>query len=315
MRKALVVGFNNYKGCELRGCINDAHKIASLLERHANGSPNFEVRLITDENETISKGELKKAIIDLFRGNCDMSLFYFSGHGTITASGGSIVTPDFTKYDLGITMSEILSLANASNARDKIVILDCCNSGDFGNPHGSISELCSLAEGVTILTASKKDESSVEINGAGIFTTLLADALYGGAADLRGYVTPGKIYSYIDEALGAWDQRPVFKTNVSSFSSIREAIPPIDVKILRNLPKYFSSATDFYKLDPSYEFTSPLKNDVNVGIFKELQKLVSVGVVIPIDEEHMYFAAMNCKSCKLTSVGYHYWKLAKEGKL
>ncbi|WP_026882220.1 caspase family protein [Clostridium akagii] len=315
MRKALVVGFNNYKGCELHGCINDAHKIAALLEKNENGSPNFEVKLITDENKQITQGELRGHITDLFSGTCDMAVLYFSGHGTISSSGGSIVTPDFTKHNLGIGMNEILNLANASNLRDKVIILDCCHSGDFGNPLGESSDLCMLTDGVTILTASKKDESSVEVNGAGIFTTLLVDALNGGAADLIGHVTSGKIYSYIDEALGAWNQRPVFKTNVSRFSSIREAKPPINVNILRNLTKYFHSITDLYILDPTYEFTSPSKNDDNVVIFKELQKLVAVGVIVPVDEEHMYFAAMNSKACKLTSIGYHYWKLAKEGKI
>ena len=51
----------------------------------------------------------------------------------------------------------------------------------------------------------------------GIFTNLVLAALEGGAADLRGHVTPGSIYAYVDQALGAWDQRPIFKTNVTQF--------------------------------------------------------------------------------------------------
>jgi len=35
----------------------------------------------------------------------------------------------------------------------------------------------------------------------------------------------------------------------------------------------------------------------------------------PVGEEYMYYAAQNSKSCKLTALGYHYWRLVKEGKI
>jgi len=38
-------------------------------------------------------------------------------------------------------------------------------------------------------------------------------------------------------------------------------------------------------------------------------------LVVPVDEEFMYFAAMNSKSCRLTELGYHYWRLIKKNKL
>jgi len=40
-----------------------------------------------------------------------------------------------------------------------------------------------------------------------------------------------------------------------------------------------------------------------------------VGLVVPVGAEHMYFAAMESKYCKLTALGYHYWHLAKEHNL
>lgn len=48
---------------------------------------------------------------------------------------------------------------------------------------------------------------------------------------------------------------------------------------------------------------------------KDLQKLVSVGLVKPVDEDHMYYAAMNSKSCKLTALGAHYWRLVKDQRI
>ena len=40
-----------------------------------------------------------------------------------------------------------------------------------------------------------------------------------------------------------------------------------------------------------------------------------VGLIVPVDEEHMYYAAMNSKSCRLTALGAQYWRLANENKL
>ena len=43
--------------------------------------------------------------------------------------------------------------------------------------------------------------------------------------------------------------------------------------------------------------------------FATLQKLVKLNLVVPVDEDHMYYAAMNSKSCRLTVLGEHYWRL------
>jgi len=46
-----------------------------------------------------------------------------------------------------------------------------------------------------------------------------------------------------------------------------------------------------------------------------LQKLQSVGLIVPVDEQHMYYAAINSKACKLTALGYHYWRLVKDKRI
>lgn len=321
MRKALVVGINNYPYAPLRGCINDAEAIADVLRKHGDKSPNFEVKL---EKDVKTKSELKTMIVNLFSGDSDIALLYFSGHGALNEIGGYLVTPDHKKYDEGISMDEILVLTNKSKAKDKIIILDCCHSGAMGSPeiHSHIS---GLHEGTSILTASKSDEASVEVNGHGVFTHLLLDALQGGAGDLRGDISPGSIYAYIDQALGAWEQRPVFKTNVNRFTSLRRATPQVPTDILRKLVDYFKNPQELFKLDPSFEDTNskdvvhkviePYANPDNIKIFKDLQKLQSIGLVIPDGAPHMYFAAMQSKSCRLTPLGLHYWRLVKGNKI
>ncbi|MES2191525.1 MAG: caspase family protein [Pseudomonadota bacterium] len=314
MRKALIVGINDYLASPLTGCVNDATSIATLLETHGDGSPNFGVRLITGPPTQVTRQVLRAAIEELFSGDSDMALLFFAGHGYVKSTGGYLVTVDAKKYDEGVSMDEILKVANDSKARNKVVMLDCCHSGAMGSPAlGSSHAL--LSEGLSVLTASRDSESALEKNGSGVFTSLLCDALQGGAADLRGNITPGSLYAYVDEALGAWDQRPIFKTNVTSFATLRRLNPKVPFETLRRITQYFSSPDAEHKLDPSYEDTEPSAEPTKVKIFKDLQKFQSVGLVVPVDAEFMYFAATNSKSCRLTALGYQYWRLVSEKKL
>jgi hypothetical protein len=286
------------------------------LSKHGDGSPNFSVKLLTAPSDSIGRAELRGAIERLFEGDCDICLFYFSGHGLIKSTGGYIVTPDAKKYDEGVSMDDILTLANQSKAKDKVILLDCCHSGALGTPTITGSNVAQLREGLSVLTASRDSESALEIDGKGVFTALVVDALQGGAADLRGHVTSGSIYAYVDQALGPWDQRPIFKTNVTRFTSLRSITPPVPFETLRKICTYFPNPQDEHALDPSYEFTETARAiPANVAILKDLQKFVSVGLVVPVGEEHMYFATMNSKSCRLTALGYQYWRLINENRL
>ncbi len=324
-RKALVVGIDDYSAVPLQGCVNDAEDMAALLSRNDDGSVNFSVQIKTSKIHQINKSSLKSWISQCFAGDDEIALFYFSGHGQIDATGGYIVTPDYAPMDWGISMQDILSLANKSKCQNKIIILDCCHSGSVGAINTLDQHTAVINEGVTILTASKFDETAAEINGHGVFTALLAEALKGGAADITGNISPGNIYAYIDRALGPWEQRPVFKTNVKRFVSLRTATPPIDISVVRKITNYFKEPTVKLPLDPSFEPTN--NNDVdhkviepysiksNTAIFKDLQMLESVGLVVPDGTPHMYYAAMESKSCKLTSIGQHYWRLVKSGRI
>ncbi len=315
MRRALIVGVDDYTGAALQGCVNDANAMAGVLETHGNGSPNFDVRLMTSPSDNISRGGLREAIEKLFATECDIGLLYFSGHGFVRSTDGYIVTSDFKTYDEGISMTEILGMANRSPVKNKVVILDCCYSGNMGTPTIAEGGIAQLSEGLTVLTASRHSEPAMEKGGAGVFTDLVVDGLQGGAGDLRGHITPGSIYAYVDQALGAWNQRPIFKTNVTSFTSLREVTPPVPLETLRKLVDYFPNPQDEHALDPSYEYTEIGHDPAKVAIFKDLQKMEGVGLVVPVGEEHMYFAAMKSRACRLTALGFQYWRLVDERQL
>jgi len=321
MKKALVIGINNYPTHPLKGAINDAKIISQLLQVNGNDTTNFEVITLYDVG---TKSELLSEIAKFFDRNADMGLLYFAGHGYVNELGGFLVTPDHRRYDEGIDMNHILNLANNSKIRNKVIILDCCKSGSFATPaeNGSITH---IKTGISILTSSREDEPAKEINGHGVFTNLLIEGLKGGAADVRGHISPGGVYAYIDQALGAHEQRPVFKTNVTEFVELRSVIPQVSLSTLRKLTEYFHSPSDSLQLDPSFEDTNsnevphdiiePFANEKNVLIFKNLQKLEGVGLIIPVGEDHMYYATMRSKTCKLTSLGHHYWRLVREGRI
>ena len=91
MRRALLIGINNYPGTlRLGGCIEDIHCLKDAIERHGNGEKNFGVKLLEDVQ---TSEEIMKNIIELFHDDADVALLYFSGHGYVGATGAEIVTP------------------------------------------------------------------------------------------------------------------------------------------------------------------------------------------------------------------------------
>lgn len=89
--------------------------------------------------------------------------------------------------------------------------------------------------------------------------------------------------------------------------------------------KYFYDVNAPLPLDPLFEYPNtldqthkvvhPYADERNVCIFKDLQKFESAGLVQPVGEDHMYYAAMNSKSCMLTPLGKHFWYLVSQNKI
>ena len=317
MRKALIVGIDFYEKVScLKGCVNDAYAVKSVLERHSDGSLNFGVIAMTasGSSSAIMRRELKEKVQELFRDDSEIALFYFSGHGYIETTGGYLITSDCKDGDAGFPMDDLLTIVNGSKAQNKVVVLDCCHSGVAGTPAMTESKAV-LSESVTILTASAQDQYSLEMGGSGVFTTLFVDALSGSAANLVGDITPGSVYAHIDQALGPWEQRPIFKTNVKRFISLREVQPPIALDELKQIINLFPEPSFTFPLDPSYEPTSDNPVEDRTEVFAILQKYSHVNLVKPVDQEHMYYAAMNSTGCRLTALGAHYWNIVKKERI
>lgn len=329
MRRALVIGIDKYADFPLTGCENDAVSIAGVLERNGDGSPNFSIKLITSDQQNVSSELIHIQLEELFKEEAETVLLYFAGHGILdpTTNAGYLVSQDGKRGSWGVSLSELLGMANAASPRIKstVIILDSCSSGYAGEVAGlNNNQLAAIGTGVTILTACHRNGEAAEDNDQGLFTSILLDGLNGASSDICGHITPASVYSHIDQTLGPWEQRPIYKANVQTFVTLRDVNPKISLEILRRLPKYFKNATDRFKLDPSFEpdrenIPEELRdfpvNEENVRIFKELQLCNRHGLITPVDAEHMYYAAIKSTSCRLTALGAHYRKLAEVGRI
>ena len=329
-KKALCVGIDSYSNIQaLAGCVNDAIAVANVIGKNGDGSPNFSVKQLTSNNSTVDSATLQRAIEELFTGDAETALFYFAGHGLINevTNSGYILSQDAKQGSWGISLSDVLSLANSAYPKIKstVILLDSCHSGQIGEvPSIANNQISVIGTGVTILTACHRNASAVELDGHGLFTSILLDSLQGSSADICGRITPASVYAHIDQSLGPWEQRPVYKANVQTFVTLREVAPKVSLEILRRLPIYFQEPNHHYSLDPSYEpdrenVPEEIKkipvNPEHVKIFKELQLCNRYGLVLPVDAEHMYFAAIYSKACKLTALGAHYRKLAQKNRI
>ena len=325
MRKALIVGIDHYeKGSRLYGCVNDAMGVRSVLGYHADEeeNKNFDCLTLTStEDKGVSARVIRENLKELFLTDVqlDIALFYFAGHGSIGVTDGYLMASDTEVKEEGISMDYIVSLASQSRASHKVVLLDSCYSGMLGAaPEEEEARLCS---GLTILTASTEKQYATEENGQGVFTQLLIDALQGAAASITGEISPGSVYAHIDQSLGGWEQRPVFKTNVKAFTSLRNVKAPIQLKDLRRIPEFFKHPDDVYSLDPSYEPRDegrteemPAADPDNNEKFAILQRYNRLNLLVPHGAPHMWHAAMESKACKLTALGKHYHRLMSNGR-
>lgn len=315
-RRALLVGVDDYDFFDnLSCCVDDAKQMEILLKTHDDGSPNYHCTRLNSGRDEITEGSLRAALRKLTSGanGGDDLLFYFSGHGMVIDGEGALVTQDAKPNDVGFPMHELLRRVNRCGAGSVMIILDCCYSGEMGNTgDGGTINQTTLSEGVTILSASSPDQKSQEGMLNSLFTELIIAALSGGAADVRGHVSAASIYAYVEQALGPWQQRPMYKSYAPRLDPLRLCTPAVPDEILRQLPVLFRGPDAPLKLDPSWEVTDESKNPENVKKF-DLLKVLRDGRLLDRRGENLYDLALDSGTVRLTPLGRLYWQLAKKG--
>ncbi|WP_103865709.1 caspase family protein [Aquimarina sp. I32.4] len=318
MRRALIVGINHYTNAPLKGCIKDAEKMNTVLATNADGSPNFDCKLLVSSEGAkypITIPKLKKHIHTLFNQEAAIAVLYFSGHGASTEVGSYLVTQDAHKYNEGVSLQEIINMANNSKVKEAIIMLDACYSGHMGNLIEFGNRKVVLREGVSILTASRDTQFAVERNGSGLFTSIIYEAMNGGASDILGNITVAGTYYFADQLLNSWEQRPIFKTHVSKMTPLRYCPPKVPLQVLRKLTLYFEQKGEALQLSPLYEESMEPRNEVFEQIMSHLRLFHTNGLLTPVGTLFMYDAAKDNKTCKLTTLGKFYWDLVYKKQL
>ncbi len=319
MKRALIVGIDRYDSYPpLAGCVRDAEALEPLLSNNEDGSPNFECRALTTAEGDVERKDLLEAIDDLFQPGADVALLYFAGHGAAADDDVTLVTQEGTGVDPGIPLSNVMARIQRSPVPEIVLVLDCCFSGGAGGVPQLGGNLAVLRQGVSLLPASRADQPAAETDDArGLFSSSLCAALEGGAADVVGKVTLAGLYAYLSESMGAWQQRPMLKANVDRLNELRSCSPKVPLAALRRLPEFFGKLDkdQEFPLDPTFEPEAKRNNPEHEAIFALLQQCRAANLVEPVGAEHMYFAAMNSKSCRLTPLGKHYWRMAKQKRL
>jgi len=296
--------------------VADANAVRVLLERNDDGTVNFNCRLTTNGEAT--RSGLRHAVEEVFGREADMAIFFFSGHGMRRGKSdeqaeGILMTIDATDGDEGVPMEWVIAQANNSPAKERVIMLDCCHAGAIDQILAMRTPVA-LKEGVSILAGCRSGESAMETYGRGVFSSLVCAALGGGAADVRGFVTVASIYSYVDEILTPWDQRPLFRASVAGLRPIRRAKHSVSDYMLRRVLDLFPTEDYSYPLDKSYEPTEKPNHLEHEKIFALLQRLRASRIVEPVGTEHMYYAAVEGRSCRLTPLGRAYWRQARNGR-
>lgn len=320
-RRALLVGIDSYTNLRnLSGCVADVRVLRELLERNEDSSPNYTCHLITsDKPESVTRSSFKREWQQLFYEFTGDALFYFSGHGVPDDMGGYLCVHDSTSDDPGVSFTDLLRRVNHSKAREVLIILDTCYGMFPGRSprlrDAIIEDFVQLREGVTILSAATPTGVAIETNGRGVFTSLLTEALIGGGADIRGYVTAASAYNYIEQGSGVWGQRPIFQSNVSRFSPIRRCKAIVTDDAIRELIILFPTPEYQFRLDPSFESTHQSAVETKVKIFDIFRLYLEAHLLCTLNSEDLSQTALGSNYVQLTARGQFYWRLAKMGRV
>lgn len=176
--RAFGVGITTYNTFEIKNLsspINDVNDLFSILDNYVYGKQNRKIssclRLFDKEatynriTETIGK-------IGNEVGENDLSIFYFSGHGTVEDSR-LLLTPSDGNwgYRKGLLSASDFFAPISHMKGFKIVILDACHSGQLLNEFPNDSTMA-------IFTSSLPDEKSADGNAVGrsLFTERITKA-------------------------------------------------------------------------------------------------------------------------------------------
>jgi len=288
-RDALVVGVNTYQYLSgLQAPARDAEAIAQRL--HSQGE--FRVHRLP---EIINSGQpqiglktpvtlrdLEAALISLFKPKGanvpHTALFYFSGHGIQREAGiqEGYLAPSDSNPDVGfygLSLFWLRRLLQESPVRQRIILLDCCHSGEFLN----FLEADPGARPGTdrlFMAASREYEAAYEsLDGTySVFTQALLTGLDPQRSE-TGIVTNHSLTTSVNNALKGELQQPLFEnsgseiilTRGASLATAKKLPQPTDICPYRGL-EFFDEAHAEYFFGRE-DLTDQLLDELRKGRF------------------------------------------------
>lgn len=205
---ALLIGNSSYPADEhnlqtLKGPVKDIAALnRALVDKDTGLFADADVTLLAEATSTKAVRALGKFFGAATRD--DVLLVYFSGHGKLDQSGRlHLCMYDTESTDLlstAVSSTRINEFADASRARNVVIVLDCCHSGAFRG--GDLGDAVA-GPGRYVLTSCRgsqlANDATVE-NGTSFFTQHFVDGLISAASDQDrdGYVTFSDLYSYVN---------------------------------------------------------------------------------------------------------------------
>ncbi|ASC73145.1 sulfatase-modifying factor protein [Halomicronema hongdechloris C2206] len=230
-RDALIVGINSYQALpSLSAPAKDAEAVASCLQIYGE----FRVRRLPEVIHAgkpsvglqtgVTTEELEAALVHLFKPNGKniphTAVFYYSGHGLQRHAGvreGYLATSDTNPAQgrYGISLFWLRRLLQESPVRQRVVILDCCHSGEFM----SFLEADPGAQDGTdrlFMAASREYEAAYEAldNAHSVFTAALVAGLNPNRTD-GGIVSNYHLAERVSQRLKGELQQPLFESSGS----------------------------------------------------------------------------------------------------
>jgi len=208
--RALLIGNSTYPADEhnlqqLRGPIKDIAAVnRALIDKDTGLFADADVTLLPEVTSTRAIRALGKFFAGADRD--DVLLMYFSGHGKLDQNGRlHLCMQDTETTDLlatAVSNVRINEFADASRARNIVLILDCCYAGAF---RGADLGDAVAGPGRYVLSSCRgtqlANDATVD-NGTSFFTQHLVDGLLtAGDSDQDGYVSFSDLYAYVDHRL------------------------------------------------------------------------------------------------------------------
>lgn len=210
---AILVGVDNYLHSKslpnLRSPLNDIREFKRILT----DTPecDFDIRVLTNPDSQDLRLLLADILIKQAKKN-DMVLFYFSGHGKLSAEGDLCLCTHDADPDLldttAIDLPWLKKKIDSTPASQVVLLLDSCYSGAaIGSFKGSMDDVIKKGigpgKGKYLVTSSNAIQPSLELSkdDISLFTKWLLTGLESWEADVNGdgIITIEELYNYASE--------------------------------------------------------------------------------------------------------------------